>query len=128
MGLDLIPLNFPLRCWRGSDPLNVPLGCGPGPDPPQFPPWVWAWRGGLLLGGISFWGSPWQRDLLGGVSLAGGCLLPGGPPGRGGLLGGYLLPGGAVSQHALTGWPRSSRDEIPCVFPVFDNFPCVIFK
>ena len=34
VGLDLIPLNFP-------------LGCGPGPDPPQFPPWVWAW-GGVL--------------------------------------------------------------------------------
>ena len=31
MGLDLIPLDFP-------------LGYGPGPDPPQFPPWVWAWR------------------------------------------------------------------------------------
>ena len=30
VGLDLIPLNFP-------------LGCGPGSDPPQFPPWVWAW-------------------------------------------------------------------------------------
>ena len=30
MGLDLIPLNFPLRY-------------GPGPDSPQFPPWVWAW-------------------------------------------------------------------------------------
>ena len=31
VGLDQIPLNFP-------------LGCGPGPDPPQLPPWVWAWR------------------------------------------------------------------------------------
>ena len=31
VGLDLIPLNFP-------------LGRGPGPDPPQFPPWVWALR------------------------------------------------------------------------------------
>ena len=30
VGLDQIPLNFP-------------LGCGPGPDPPQVPPWVWAW-------------------------------------------------------------------------------------
>ena len=30
VGLDQIPLNFP-------------LGCGPGPDPPQLPPWVWTW-------------------------------------------------------------------------------------
>ena len=30
VGLDQIPLNFP-------------LGCGFGPDPPQLPPWVWAW-------------------------------------------------------------------------------------
>ena len=29
VGLDLIPLNFP-------------LGWGPGSDPPEFPPWVWA--------------------------------------------------------------------------------------
>ena len=29
VGLDQIPLNFPLEC-------------GPGPDPPQLPPWVWA--------------------------------------------------------------------------------------
>ena len=87
VGLDLIPLNFPLGCWPGS-------------DPPQFPPWVWAWiwspsisplgvgldliplnfplgcgpgggvsfAGGLLCRGVSFaGGSPWQ-----GVSLAGG--------------------------------------------------------
>ena len=40
VGLDLIPLNFPLVCGPGSDPLNFPLGGGPGPDPPQ----VWAWR------------------------------------------------------------------------------------
>ena len=49
VGLDLIPLNFP-------------LGCGPGPDPPQFPPWVWAWRGVSLAGGSPWWG--------GGSSLA----------------------------------------------------------
>ena len=30
VGLDQIPLNFP-------------LGCGPESDPPQLPPWVWAW-------------------------------------------------------------------------------------
>ena len=58
VGLDLIPLNFPLGCGPGPDPpqfspfgvgldlipLNFLLRCGPGPDPPQFPPWVWAWR------------------------------------------------------------------------------------
>ena len=80
VGLDLIPLNFPLGCGPGSDPpefppwvwawiwspsisplavgldlipLNFPLGCGPGPDPPQFPPWVWAWRGSPWQGGVS---------------------------------------------------------------------------
>ena len=59
VGLDLIPLNFPLGCGPGSAwtwspsisplgvgqdliPLNFPIGCGPRPDPPQFPPWVWA--------------------------------------------------------------------------------------
>ena len=30
VGLDQIPLNFP-------------LGCGPGPDLLKLPPWVWAW-------------------------------------------------------------------------------------
>ena len=67
VGLDLIPLNFP-------------LGCGPGPDPPQFPPWLWAWRGVSLAGGFPWhrgspwwggfslvvgwspWGSPWQTS------------------------------------------------------------------
>ena len=47
---------------RGGDlvliPLNFPLGCGPGSDPPQFPPWVWAWRGVSLRGGASFWETP----------------------------------------------------------------------
>ena len=67
VGLDLIPLNFP-------------LGCGPGPDLPQFPPWVWAWRGVSLAagGGVSLaagGGSPWQ--------LEGGLLGRGGSPWRG---------------------------------------------
>ena len=53
-----IPLNFPQWLWAwtrspstsplvvGLDqiPLNFPLGCVPGPDPPQLPPWLWAWR------------------------------------------------------------------------------------
>ena len=51
VGLDLIPLNFTLRCVcldliplnfplvsLDLIPLNFPLGCGPG-----FPSWVWAW-------------------------------------------------------------------------------------
>ena len=46
VGLDLIPLNFPLRCGPGPDPLNFPLGCGPGG-------WGLFGRGGLLGRGIS---------------------------------------------------------------------------
>ena len=105
VGLDLIPLNFP-------------LGCGPGSDPPQFPPWVMGLDlihlnsplgcgpggGGLLLGGLLgrcllLGGSPWRGASLGvslegvppfwGVSLLwGGCT-----PWRGYLLGGGLLWG-----------------------------------
>ena len=78
MGLDLIPLNFPLGCGPGSDPPEFPLGCGPGSDPPEFPPWVWAWRGlslaqevslaGGFLAGVSLaGGSPWQGVSLGGL-------------------------------------------------------------
>ena len=72
VGLDQIPLNFPLGCEPRPDPpqlppclvwawtsspsisplavgldqisLNFPLGSGAEPDPPQFLPWVWAWR------------------------------------------------------------------------------------
>ena len=58
--LVLIPLNFPLGVGLDLIPLKFPLGCGPGSDPPQFPPWVWAWRGvslagGSPWGGVSFW-------------------------------------------------------------------------
>ena len=42
VGLDLVPLNFPLGCGH-LIPLNFPLGCGPGPNPLQFPLYVWAW-------------------------------------------------------------------------------------
>ena len=35
VGLDQIPLKFPLCCGPGPDPLQLPpVGCGPG-DPPQ---------------------------------------------------------------------------------------------
>ena len=71
VGLDLIPLNFP-------------LGCGPGPDPPQFPPWVWAWRGVPPSWGVSLEGVP---PSWGGCLLGGKCLLlgrGGGSPWQGG--------------------------------------------
>ena len=35
VGLDQIPLNFPLGCGPGPDPLNFPLGCVPGDPPPS---------------------------------------------------------------------------------------------
>ena len=35
--------NSPLGVGLDQIPLNFPLGCVPGPDPPQLPPWVWAW-------------------------------------------------------------------------------------
>ena len=36
------PSTFPLAVGLDLIPLNFPLGCGPGADPPQFPPWLWA--------------------------------------------------------------------------------------
>ena len=47
----------------------------------------------------------------------------------------FLLNDDSVSLFILnnftTGWPHSSRNKIPCVFPEFSlcyiNFPCVIF-
>ena len=38
------PSTSPLAVGLDQIPLNFPLGCGPGPDPPPLPPWVWAWR------------------------------------------------------------------------------------
>ena len=38
------PSTPPLGVGLDQIPLNFPLGCGPGPDPPQLPPYVWAWR------------------------------------------------------------------------------------
>ena len=38
------PSTSPLAVGLDWIPLNFPLGCGPGPDPPQLPPWVWTWR------------------------------------------------------------------------------------
>ena len=76
VGLDLIPLNFPLGCGSESDspefppwvwawiwshsisplgvgldliPLNFSLGYGPGSDPLQFPPWVCAWTWSISI-------------------------------------------------------------------------------
>ena len=80
VGLDLIPLNFP-------------LGCGPGSDPPQFPPRVWAWKGGvwswrgvcsrgcLLLGGVCSWGGSARGVFAwGGVCSWGRSVCSGGIP------------------------------------------------
>ena len=79
VGLDLIPLNFP-------------LGCGPGSDPPQFPPWVWAWKRG---GCASFWrGVSFQGVSFKGVSLAGGSPWQGVPHSRLSPSGGSPWPGG----------------------------------
>ena len=43
VGLNQIPLNFPLGSGPGPDPPQFPPYRGPGWDPPQFPPWLWAW-------------------------------------------------------------------------------------
>ena len=37
------PSTSPLAVGLDQIPLNFPLSCGPWPDPPQFPPWLWAW-------------------------------------------------------------------------------------
>ena len=96
-------------CWWGDlIPLNFPLGCGPGSDPPQFPPWVWAWRGCLFLGGgVSLVGMfPWQGvPPLGGVSLTGGCLLIRGSPSWGlGVYWGVPLSGGVPLSWGVSFW------------------------
>ena len=48
VGLDQIPLNFPLGYGPGPDPSQLPpfvlAWRPPWPDPPQLPPWVWAWK------------------------------------------------------------------------------------
>ena len=128
VGLDVIPLNFPLGCGPGCDPpefppwvwawiwspwisplgvgldlipLNFPLGCGPGPDHPQFPPWLWAWRG-VSLAGVSLLGRGW------GVSpWQGGLLDRGkwGPLARSASLVGGLLNRECISQHVLRQTP-----------------------
>ena len=46
------PSTSPLAVGLDHIPLNFPLGCGPGdpptpslwPDPPKLPPWLWAWK------------------------------------------------------------------------------------
>ena len=37
------PSTSPLGVGLDQIPLNFPLGCVPEPDPPQPPTWVWAW-------------------------------------------------------------------------------------
>ena len=86
-------------------------GGGSGSNPPQFPPWVWAWRGVSLPGGASLLGGhlgrgvslpgvppSWGVSLAGvsllGVSLLGGLLARGSPCwGGASLLGALLLEG-----------------------------------
>ena len=89
VGLDLIPLNFPLGygpgpdppelppwVWAWPDPPNFPQRCEPRPDSPQFPPWVWAWTRspstspldvGLDLIPLNFPLGCGPGDLVGGV-------------------------------------------------------------
>ena len=32
-----------------------------------------------------------------------------------------------ITEELLTGWPHSSQDKIPCVFPALDNFSLCYF-
>ena len=106
VGLDLIPLNFP-------------LGCGPGSDPPQFPPWVWAWIWPPSI-------SPWMWTWIWSPSISplavGQDLIPlNFPPGvglEGGLLGrGVSLAGGGLppSQRgvSLADPPLLTESQMP---------------
>ena len=43
VGVASSPSTSPLVVGLDQIPLNFPLGCGPGPNPPQLPPWLWAW-------------------------------------------------------------------------------------
>ena len=102
MGLDLIPLNFPLGCGPGGGvllPGRVPSSWGvslAGGSPSQGVSLAggFSYLGGCLLpGGSPWWGSPWQGVLLSGDLLSRGVLLSGGDaslgggsPGRGVLL------------------------------------------
>ena len=159
------PLNFPPWVWAwiwspsisplgvGLDliPLNFPLGCGPGSDPPQFPPWVWAWTwspsishlgvgldliplnfplgcgpepdpllgGGCLLlgGGLLGGGASFLRGIsLEGVPPSWGVSLEGVPPWRGvpPWQGWSPSQGGVVSQHALRQIPPVNRITHSC--------------
>ena len=38
------PSTSPLGVGLDQIPLNFPLGCGPGQDPPKLTPWLWAWK------------------------------------------------------------------------------------
>ena len=114
VGLDQIPLNFPLGCGPQPDPpqlspwvwastrspstfplgvgldqipLNFPLGCGPGPDPSQLPPWVWAWRPPQPdPPKLSLWVWPWKPARHAGITPSPKDQAPP-PPGPGTPLG-----------------------------------------
>ena len=94
VGLDLIPLNFP-------------LGCGPGPDPPPFSPWVWAWRQGVCSGG----GGVCSR----GMSAPGGISAPG----LVSTLGGMSVPGRVCSGGCLLLWGVCSGGRGVCGIPAY---------
>ena len=86
VGLDLIPLNFPLGCGSGSDPPKFPPWVWAWIWSPQFPPWVWAWT----------W-YPWISPL--GEGLEGGSPCQGGLLSRGVSLVGGSAHGGYPSMH-----------------------------
>ena len=96
MGLDLIPLNFP-------------LGCGPGGGPPSWG--VSLAVGYLLLGG----GFPWQGGLLGrGSPSQGGLLGKGVPPSWGvSLARGVSFPGGLFPRVGVGVPPSWEGGSIP---------------
>ena len=86
-------------------------GGGAGSDPPQFPPWVWAWRGGSVMAlccglllcpsVMAFW--------FGGLQIEGGLLVESGlplwPSGKVFWCGGLLIEGGLLVESGLLLWP-----------------------
>ena len=58
------PSTSPLSVGLDQIPLNFPIGCGPGPDPPQLPPWVWAFKPARHAG-IPHPPGDWLQGMLG---------------------------------------------------------------